>query len=76
MSVITLEEAQTNLPQVIADLKPGEEVVIAENGQALAVLTRSPRTSWPCRAGSARDIPHWMADDFNAPLEEFREYME
>ena len=32
--------------------------------------------SWPCQPGSARDIPHWMAPDFNVALEDFREYME
>jgi predicted RNase H-like HicB family nuclease len=35
----------------------------------------APKNSWPCQPGSAKDIPHWMAPDFNAPLEDFRAYM-
>ena len=36
---------------------------------------RKDRTSWPCKAGSARGKVH-LAADFDAPLEEFKEYME
>jgi antitoxin (DNA-binding transcriptional repressor) of toxin-antitoxin stability system len=73
---VTIEDAQARLPQLIAGLNPGEELLISQKGQPLAVLTRTARTSWPCKAGSAKDTPHWMAPDFDAPLEDFREYME
>jgi antitoxin (DNA-binding transcriptional repressor) of toxin-antitoxin stability system len=73
---VTIEDAQARLPQLIAGLNPGEELLISQQGQPLAVLTRTARTSWPCKAGSAKDTPHWMAPDFDAPLEDFREYME
>jgi antitoxin (DNA-binding transcriptional repressor) of toxin-antitoxin stability system len=73
---ITIEEAQARLPEVIAELVPGEELIILEQGQPLARLQRSERTSWPCQPGTARRIRHWMAPDFDAPLEDFREYME
>jgi antitoxin (DNA-binding transcriptional repressor) of toxin-antitoxin stability system len=73
---VTLEDAQAHLGQIIAGLRPGEEVIIADQGRPVARLVRSERTSWPCKAGSAKNTRHWMATDFNAPLEEFREYME
>jgi antitoxin (DNA-binding transcriptional repressor) of toxin-antitoxin stability system len=76
MAPVSLEEAQARLPELLAQLRPGEELSIAQNGVAVARLIKTERTSWPCQPGSARDIPHWMAPDFNAPLEEFREYME
>jgi antitoxin (DNA-binding transcriptional repressor) of toxin-antitoxin stability system len=76
MSTVTLEQARTQLPELISRLSPGEEVVIAEQGQPLARLVRSERTSWPCRAGSAKDKILWIAPDFDAPLEDFQEYME
>jgi antitoxin (DNA-binding transcriptional repressor) of toxin-antitoxin stability system len=60
----------------VAGLQPGEEVVLTDNGRPLARLVRTGRTSWPCKAGFAKDKPHWMAPDFNAPLDEFKEYME
>jgi antitoxin (DNA-binding transcriptional repressor) of toxin-antitoxin stability system len=76
MAIVAIEDAQAHLPQVLAGLKPGEQLVITQGGQPLAVVTRVPRTSWPCKAGSAKDTTHWMAPDFDAPLEDFREYME
>jgi antitoxin (DNA-binding transcriptional repressor) of toxin-antitoxin stability system len=76
MPTLTLDEAQTRLREIVAGMRPGEEVVLTENGQPLARLVKTARTSWPCKAGSAKDTIHWMAPDFDAPLEEFKEYME
>lgn len=76
MPTVTLADAQTHLGELIERLTPGEELLIAKEGQPLAKLVRSPRTSWPCRAGLAADKILWIAPDFDAPLEEFREYME
>lgn len=76
MSTIALEDAKANLDGLIDRLEPGAEVIIVESGQPLARLIKTGRTSWPCKAGSAKDTIHWMAPDFNAPLDEFKEYME
>lgn len=48
----------------------------SDYGQPLAKLVRTERTSWSYKAGSAKDKVHWMAPDFNAPLDEFKEYIE
>jgi antitoxin (DNA-binding transcriptional repressor) of toxin-antitoxin stability system len=76
MSNITLDHASAHLPEIISGLNPGEQLVIVQAGEPLATLTRTPRNQWPCKAGSAKDTKHWMAPDFNAPLDVFREYME
>jgi antitoxin (DNA-binding transcriptional repressor) of toxin-antitoxin stability system len=76
MSSLNIKDAQAHLPQIVAGMKPGEELLITQDGQPLAFLTRAARTSWPCKAGSARDTKHWMAPDFDAPLDDFKEYME
>ena len=76
MTTINLNEASSHLPELILGLHPGEQLVIVEAGNPLATLTRSAGSEWPCKAGSAKDMPHWMAPDFDAPLEEFREYMQ
>lgn len=73
---ITLAEAQTQLSELIARLQPGDVVEIKQDGLPVARLTKCPETSWPCQPGSAKHLPHWMAPDFNAPLDDFREYME
>jgi prevent-host-death family protein len=75
MSTVTLEEAQATLPQLLEQLQPGEEITITEHGRPLARVKKAERTSWPCKAGSAAGKV-WMAPDFDAPLEDFKEYME
>ena len=74
MSSVTLGEAQARLPELIGQLQPGEEITITEQGQPLAKVRKAERTSWPCKAGSAAGKIH-MAADFDAPLEDFAEYM-
>lgn len=75
MSSVTLEEAQARLPELLKKLHPGEEITIMDHGQPLAQVKKAERTSWPCKAGSAAGKIH-MAPDFDAPLEDFKEYME
>jgi prevent-host-death family protein len=76
MSTVTLQEVQAHLPQLLERLQPGEEVTITSNGHPLAQLKKAERTSWPCKAGSYRKAEFWMAPDFDAPLDDFKEYME
>jgi len=76
MATVTLEEAQAHLPEMIEQLQPGEEITITNCGQPLAKLRKAERTSWPCKAGSYKKAEIWMAPDFDAPLEDFKEYME
>lgn len=75
MSTITLEEAKAHLDELIARLQPGEEILITDQGRPLAQVKKVERTSWPCKAGSAAGKIR-MTPDFDAPLEDFREYME
>jgi antitoxin (DNA-binding transcriptional repressor) of toxin-antitoxin stability system len=76
MATVNLDDAKAHLPEIISGLNPGEQMVIVKNGGPLAMLTRSRPKQWPCSAGSAKDTRHWMAPDFDAPLDDFREYME
>jgi antitoxin (DNA-binding transcriptional repressor) of toxin-antitoxin stability system len=76
MATMNLEEVQSHLQEVIAGLNSGESLIITKDGEPVATLTRSVRKEWPCKAGSAKTEGYWMAPDFDAPLEEFREYME
>jgi antitoxin (DNA-binding transcriptional repressor) of toxin-antitoxin stability system len=73
---VTLEEAQQRLAQLIEELHPGEEVVITRDGQPWAQVRKADRQSWPCKAGSYRKAEFWMAPDFDAPLDDFKDYME
>lgn len=76
MSMVTIQEAQARLTDLIHKLAPGEELLIVENNLPVAKLARTDaKNQWPCKAGSAKGKIH-MAPDFDEPLAEFREYME
>jgi antitoxin (DNA-binding transcriptional repressor) of toxin-antitoxin stability system len=76
MTTVNLDHAKAHLSEIIFSLRPGEQVIISKKDEPIATLTRTPATQWPCKAGSAKDTTHWMAPDFDAPLEDFREYMQ
>jgi hypothetical protein len=62
--------------QLVKGMVPGEELVLTVQGEPKAIVTRPSRASWPCQPGTAKDTKHWMAPDFDAPLEDFAEFME
>ncbi len=78
MSTVTIEEAQAKLSDLIHKLQPDEEVVITENNQPVArlMLANSPAQRKPRQSGTLRGTVLYMAPDFDAPLEDFKEYME
>jgi antitoxin (DNA-binding transcriptional repressor) of toxin-antitoxin stability system len=74
--MMPLAAAQPKLAEIVAGMVPGEELVLTTGGEPVAVVARPPRTSWPSEPGTAKDRSFWMAPDFDAPLEDFAEYME
>jgi antitoxin (DNA-binding transcriptional repressor) of toxin-antitoxin stability system len=76
MTTVNISDAKAHLPELISGLNPGEQLIIVDSGKPLATLTRTVSKQWPCTAGSAKGTKHWMALDFDAPLEDFREYMQ
>jgi antitoxin (DNA-binding transcriptional repressor) of toxin-antitoxin stability system len=77
MSSLTVQEAQAKLSELIHDLKPGDEVFITDNDQPVARLVAAEqRQRIPRRPGTLRGTVKYMAPDFDAPLEDFAEYME
>jgi antitoxin (DNA-binding transcriptional repressor) of toxin-antitoxin stability system len=78
MTTVSIQEAQAKLPELVHALTPGDEVVIVENDQPVARIVRAagqPQRP-PRRPGTLRGTVLYMAPDFDAPLEDFREYME
>ena len=74
-ATITVDEAQAQLKELIHRLAAGEEVVITENHQPVAKLVgeRPPERPAP---GLGKGSILYMAPDFDAPLDDFKEYME
>ena len=78
MPTITIQDAQSHLAEIIHRLGPGEEVVITENEQPVARLLppKGEALQQPRRLGTLKGTVLYMAPDFEAPLDDFKEYME
>jgi antitoxin (DNA-binding transcriptional repressor) of toxin-antitoxin stability system len=77
MTTVSLQDAQATLPELIHRLTPGDEIVITENDRPVARLVRvAAEPQQPRRLGTMRGTVLYMAPDFDAPLDDFREYME
>ncbi len=77
MQTISLADAQSQLPNLIRSLQPGEELVITENQVPVARLvgeSAAPSKS-KRQLGAMSGSVLYMAPDFDAPLDEFRDYM-
>ncbi len=75
MTQATIHEAKTHLSKLIRKALEGEEVIIAKRDKPLVRLQVIPPTNKKRRLGWAKGPGFYMADDFDAPLEEFEEYM-
>jgi prevent-host-death family protein len=77
MTLISVQEAQATLPELIHRLTRGEEVVITENDRPVARLVSTASQPRPIpKLGTQRGSVLYMAPDFDAPLDDFKEYME
>ncbi len=76
MQSITVTEAAKKLPDLIDAVLRGEEVVITKDDLSVVkIVPTNPIKRYPAKAGTAKG-QIWMSDDFDAPLEDFKEYME
>lgn len=77
MTSVTLQEAQTRLEELIDQLKPGEELMILRQDRPVAKLIMAANVA-PKREppGFMKGTVLYMSPDFDAPLEDFKEYME
>jgi prevent-host-death family protein len=77
-AIVTVEEAQAKLKEIIRQLAPGEEIVITENAQPVAKLVSEPPKSVSAARpgpGLCKGMITYMAPDFDAPLEDMQDYM-
>ncbi len=74
MTMITLEEAQANLPELIHKLTPGDQVVITENSQPVARLVADRSVRSPRQPGNCKGMLTILAED-DEHLKDFAEYM-
>jgi len=75
MTTLSLEEAQSRLPDLVHRLGPGNDIVITENNRPVARLTLEVQPmKRPRQAGSAKGILTILRED-DEHLKDFAEYM-
>jgi antitoxin (DNA-binding transcriptional repressor) of toxin-antitoxin stability system len=74
-SMVTMEEAQAHLPELVAQLGSGEELIITKDEKPVAKLVRENLpTSKPRKAGSAKGKLIILQED-DEHLKDFEDYM-
>ena len=68
-----MQEAKTQLSQLLRRVEAGEEVVIRRGREPVAMLVRAPAARGARRMWG--DLEGSMAEDFDAPLDDFADYM-
>lgn len=78
MANVPVEEAQARLPELIEQMQPGEEITITRDSKPVARLVSAgaPAERPQPRLGTLKGTVQYIAPDFDAPLDDFREYME
>lgn len=74
MSIVTIDAALTNLSNLIEDAIHGEEIVIEKDNKTFVKLVPVSKPKPQPVFGSAKGLIS-MLDDFDAPLEDFKDYI-
>jgi antitoxin (DNA-binding transcriptional repressor) of toxin-antitoxin stability system len=72
--VVNMHDAKSSLSKLVKQAAAGEDIVIANHGKPVAMLTRLPRKRKDIPWGIFKGKIH-MTEDFDEPLEEFKDYM-
>jgi prevent-host-death family protein len=74
MQQINVEEASKHLPDLIEAALRGEEIVIAKDDRPVVKLTPVSPAKRRRQPGSAKGLVT-ISEDFDEPLEDFKDYM-
>lgn len=73
---VNIHEAKTQLSKLIQAALNGREVIIAKGNKPVVRLEVLPQARSSRKIGNAKGLILSMADDFDEPLDDFKEYME
>ncbi|MEO0835196.1 MAG: type II toxin-antitoxin system prevent-host-death family antitoxin [Cyanobacteria bacterium J06642_3] len=75
MTQLDISQAKSDLSHLLDLAIKGEEIVITQDNKPVAKISPIHSVLRPLKRGSAKGKVH-MSDDFDEPLEDFKEYME
>ena len=73
-TVVNMHDAKSSLSRLVNRAAAGEDILIARDGKPVAMLTRIPVRRARLPVGVLKGKIR-IADDFDAPLEEFKDYL-
>ena len=73
---VNIHEAKTQLSKLIQAAINGKQVIIAKGNKPVVRLEVLPEAQGDRKIGNAKGLILSMDDDFDEPLDDFREYME
>jgi prevent-host-death family protein len=76
VTAVSIQEAKAKLSELIHKLKPGDEVIITEKNVPVARLVAAAMAPAQRKLGTLQGSVKYIAPDFDAPLDEFKEYAE
>jgi antitoxin (DNA-binding transcriptional repressor) of toxin-antitoxin stability system len=73
-TIVNMHAAKTSLSRLVKRAAAGEQILIANHGKPVAMLSRIPtahkKIPWDIFKGKIQ-----MTDDFDAPLDELKDYV-
>ncbi len=72
MTKLDVSQAKSNLSKLLDLAIKGEEIIITQDNKPVAKISPIKR---PLKRGTAKGKV-WMGDDFDEPVEDFKNYME
>ncbi|MGB9440823.1 MAG: type II toxin-antitoxin system Phd/YefM family antitoxin [Desulfobacterales bacterium] len=73
---VNIHEAKTQLSKLIQAAVNGKQVIIARGNKPIVRLEVLPDARSHRKIGNAKGLIVSMADDFDGPLDDFKDYME
>lgn len=75
-TTLAVEDLALTLPELLDTLTPGDEVIFTRNRNPVAKLIGEPAVAVPPRPGPGlcKGMIGRIPDDFDAPLEDLKEY--
>lgn len=74
MQNIDINQAQHNFQDLIKKTMSGGVIIITQSGQPIAKIVPISKTKGQRQFGKAKDLIK-IADDFDKPLDDFKDYM-
>lgn len=75
MHTVTIHEAKTHLSRLVKEVLQGEDVIIARGKTPLVRLTALPEARLQRRLDGCKGLVASISDNFDAPLNDFGDYM-